>query len=51
MLHPTQLVCSIQGTFNDIQAVNGMDEDAVKHVPSNLKANIRDGNVQVRTYR
>eukprot|EP00977_Amphora_coffeiformis_P001569 scaffold297_cov171-Amphora_coffeaeformis.AAC.18 len=50
MLHPTQLVCSIQGTFNDIQAVNGMDEDAVKHVPANLKANVRDGNVQVRTY-
>ena len=51
MLQPTQLVCSIQGNFNEIGIVNGMNEEEVKHVPSNLKANVRDGNVQVRSYK
>lgn len=51
MCQPTQLVCSIQGTFNEIVAVDGTDETAVRHVPSNLKADVRDGNVQVRSYK
>ena len=50
MLQPTQHVYSIQGTFNEIGIVNGMDEEAVRHVPSNLKCTVRDDNVQVRSY-
>jgi hypothetical protein len=50
MLCPSQLVCSIQGIFNEIRAVDGMNEESVKYVPSTLKACVRDGSVQVRSY-
>ena len=45
MVQPSELICSIQGTFNEIGLVNGMDDDALAHVPSELKTSVRDGNV------
>ena len=51
MFQPTQLVCSIQGTFNLIEVVDGSDPQALKAVPANLKADARYGKVPVRTYK
>ena len=51
MFQPTKLVCSIQGIFNNIDIVDGTDEEAVKHVPSCLLADVRDGKVPVRSYK
>lgn len=50
MFRPTQLVCSVQGSFNDINIVDGTDEEAVKHVPKTLEADVREGKIPVRTY-
>lgn len=50
MFQPTQLVTSIQGIFNKIGIVDGSDEQAVKHVPSNLIADVREGKNPVRSY-
>jgi len=51
MFQPTQLVCSIQGTFNLIEVVDGSDPNAFKSLPANLKADARYGKVPVRTYK
>lgn len=51
MFHPSNLVCSIQGIFNVVDVVDGTDEEAVKHVPSNLQADVREGNHPVRSYK
>lgn len=51
MFRPTKLACSIQGMFNVIDVVDGTDEQAVKHVPSSLEADVRDGNHPVRRYK
>lgn len=51
MFQPTQLVCSIQGTFNLIEVVDGSDPQTLKSVPANLKADVRYGKVPVRTYK
>lgn len=51
MFRPTKLVCSIQGSFNEIDIVDGTDEEAVKHVPKTLEVDVRDGQIPVRTYK
>jgi len=51
MFRPTNLVCSIQGIFNVIGIVDGTDKEAVKHVPGSLLADVRDGNMPVRSYK
>jgi hypothetical protein len=43
MFRPTQLIVSIQGTFNFIDIVDGTDEKAVKYVPNSLLADVRHG--------
>ena len=50
MFQPTELICSIQGTFNTIKIVDRNDEQALKNVPDGLKADARYGEVPVRTY-
>jgi hypothetical protein len=50
MFRPTQLIVSIQGTFNVIDVVDGTDEEAVKYVPNNLLADVRHGKSPVRKY-
>jgi hypothetical protein len=51
MFRPTQLIVSIQGTFNVIDVVDGTDEKAVKYVPNNLLADVRQhGKSPVRKY-
>ena len=48
MFRPTQLIVSIQGTFNIIDVVT--DEKAVKYVPNSLLAGVRHGKSPVRKY-
>ena len=50
MFRPTQLIVSIQGTFNVIDVVDGTDEQAVKYVPNSLLADVRYGKIPVRKY-
>jgi hypothetical protein len=50
MFRPTQLIVSIQGTFNVIDVVDGTDEKAVKYVPNSLLADVRHGKSPVRKY-
>lgn len=41
---------SVQGTFVLIDRVDATDPDRVKHVPSHLLGQVRDGSTPVRTY-
>jgi len=50
MFRPTNLLCSIQGTFNPVHFVNGADVDAVKRVPESLKRELKHGSNVLRTY-
>jgi len=50
MFQPTQLICSIQGSFNVIQVVDGWDEAALAKVPKSLRGDVRHGKVPVRSY-
>jgi hypothetical protein len=50
MFRPTQLIVSIQGTFNAIDVVDGTDEEAVKYVPNSLLPDVRHGKSPVRKY-
>ena len=50
MFRPTQLVVSVQGSFLKVDIVDGKDQEAVKHVPSNLLGEVRHGTMPLRTY-
>jgi len=50
MFQPTNLVCSIQGSFNVIKLVDGKDELALESLPQSLKADARFGKIPVRAY-
>ena len=50
MFRPTQLVCSIQGTFNPIHTVSSEDIKTIKRIPKSLKNALRGEESTLRTY-
>lgn len=50
MFRPSNLVCSIQGSFNPIHYVGTRQREAIKHVPRTLKEEVKQGNTVLRTY-
>ena len=50
MFCPTQLVMSVQGTFVLIDNVDATNPEKVKHVPSHLLEEVRNGSTPVRSY-
>jgi hypothetical protein len=50
MFRPTQLVCSIQGTFNPVHDVRSKDIEAIHRIPKSLKNELRKKKCILRTY-
>lgn len=50
MFPPSDLVCSIQGSFNPVHYVGTKQRDSIKHVPKALKEEVKKGNTVLRTY-
>ena len=50
MFRPTNLVCSLQATFNSVRPMNPLKPDRPLHVPRRLLKEIEKGNVHLRTY-
>ena len=50
MYRPTNLVCSVQGTFNPVHRVDVQDLDEVKSVPRSLRKELHEGRALLRTY-
>ena len=51
MFYPTNLVCSIQGIFNQVETVDLKDRDTVKGVPKALRRELKRGRNVLRTYK
>lgn len=50
MYKPTNIVCSVQGTFNPIHRVDSADVDEVESVPRSLRKELHEGRSLLRTY-
>ena len=50
MYKPTNIVCSVQGTFNPIHRVDSADVDEVESVPRSLRKEVHEGRTLLRTY-
>ena len=50
MYRPTNLVCSVQGTFNPVHRVDAQDIDEVESVPRSLRRELHEGRALLRTY-
>mmetsp|Transcript_545 Transcript_545/g.1122 ORF Transcript_545/g.1122 Transcript_545/m.1122 type:complete len:453 (-) Transcript_545:627-1985(-) len=50
MFKPTGLICSFQGSFNHVQAVDPNNPGRPLHVPRVLMQDIEKGNCRLRTY-
>lgn len=50
MFRPSNLVCSIQGTFNPVHYVGTRDRESIHHVPKSLEKEVMQGNTILRTY-
>mmetsp|Transcript_5559 Transcript_5559/g.13341 ORF Transcript_5559/g.13341 Transcript_5559/m.13341 type:complete len:344 (-) Transcript_5559:882-1913(-) len=50
MYRPTDLVCSVQGTFNPVHRVDVQDLDEVESVPRSLRKELYEGRALLRTY-
>ena len=50
MFRPSDLVCSIQGSFNPIHYVGTRQREAIKHIPKALKDEVKQGDTVLRTY-
>ena len=51
MFRPTHLVCSLQGTFNDVSVVSDQERAATKiHAPKKLREEVQNGTSVLRRY-
>jgi hypothetical protein len=50
MFRPTNLVCSVQAAFNNVQTIDPRNPPRPLHVPSKLMKYIQSGIVNLRTY-
>lgn len=50
MFKPTGIICSFQGSFNHVQAVDPSNPGRPLHVPRVLMQDIKKGNCRLRTY-
>ena len=50
MFGPTDLICSIQGTFNPIHRVRSKDFDKIENIPNCFLGEMRSGKSVVRSY-
>lgn len=50
MFRPTNLVCSVQASFNNVQTIDPRNPPRPLHVPSKLMKDIQSGIVNLRTY-
>lgn len=51
MFRPTELVCSIQGTFNPVHYLGKRDREAIQNVPRSLKEELKKEKTLLRTYK
>jgi len=50
MFRPSDLRCSIQGSFNPVHYVGTRQREAIQHIPKALKEEVKQGNTVLRTY-
>lgn len=50
MFRPTNLVCSVQASFNNVRAIDPTNPGRPLHVPKKLMKEIQSGNIHLRTY-
>ncbi len=50
MFRPTNLVCSVQASFNTVRTIDPKNPGRPLHVPKKLMKEIQSGNIHLRTY-
>lgn len=50
MFRPTNLVCSVQASFNTVRTIDPRNPGRPLHVPKKLMHEIQSGNIHLRTY-